>query len=64
MHGESSANNTTEGDNSENTLSFEEVIAYVAQGKEVPGIKQIPKVTLGMDKASTSQAEVRKKPWE
>ena len=64
MQGEDTIINTNESDHSEKTLSLEEIVEHVAQGKEVPGIKKIPKVTLGMDQASTSQAEVRKKPWE
>ncbi|KAF1824630.1 uncharacterized protein K489DRAFT_316335 [Dissoconium aciculare CBS 342.82] len=43
--------------------SFAEICDLIAQGKPIPGIKEIPDTVLEGQK-STSQAERRRKPWE
>jgi hypothetical protein len=43
--------------------SFAEICDLIAEGKPIPGIKDIPDTVLEGQK-STSQAERRRKPWE
>jgi hypothetical protein len=43
--------------------SFAEICDLIAEGKPIPGIKDIPDTVLEGQK-STSQAESRRKPWE
>lgn len=43
--------------------SFAEICEMIAEGKPIPGIKDIPDTVLE-GQASQSQAESRKKPWE
>ncbi|KAJ3215940.1 hypothetical protein HDU67_010171 [Dinochytrium kinnereticum] len=44
--------------------TFAEICALVAQGKPIPGIRQIPTTVHGEDKQSRSVLPMRKKPWE
>lgn len=43
--------------------SFAEIVELIAEGKPIPGIKDIPDTILE-GQASENQAEKRKKPWE
>ncbi len=43
--------------------SFAEICKLIAEGKPIPGIKDIPDTILE-DQATTSEARIRKKPWE
>jgi len=43
--------------------SFAEICELIAQGKEIPGIKEIPDTVLE-GQASQANARTRKKPWE
>ncbi|KAK4505763.1 hypothetical protein PRZ48_003728 [Zasmidium cellare] len=43
--------------------SFAEIVELIAEGKPIPGIKEIPDTILE-GQASENQAEKRKKPWE
>lgn len=45
-------------------LSFQQIADLVAQGKPVPGIKQIPLHLHAADKVSHSHIQRPKKPWE
>lgn len=45
-------------------LTFSEIMAMVKAGKEIPGVKTIPDVQLGLGKSSTSTLNLPKKPWE
>lgn len=44
-------------------LSYQELVDRITTGKPIPGIKQIPDVTLP-DRSSVSTAAQRPKPWE
>ncbi|KAK9447186.1 uncharacterized protein V1518DRAFT_99858 [Limtongia smithiae] len=44
--------------------SFAHIIELITSGKEIPGIKRIPNITLGDAAASQSERAVRSKPWE
>jgi Family of unknown function (DUF5572) len=45
-------------------LSFGDIMEMVKAGKEIPGVRVIPDIQLGLEKASTSTLDLPKKPWE
>lgn len=45
-------------------LGFDDIMQLVKEGKEVPGIRQIPATTLGIDDSIKSVSKLQKKPWE
>ena len=51
------------GKNPHKPASFAEICDLIAEGKPIPGIKDIP-TTILEGQASESQAQERKKPWE
>lgn len=48
----------------EPTLTYSEVMDYILQGKQIPGVKDIPDTTLGLEAGSEAKQPTRKKPWE
>ena len=68
---EQSASTSTEGEvggmsgmgNAPYSASFAEICDMIAEGKPIPGIKDIPDTILE-GQASESQTQKRKKPWE
>lgn len=52
------------GENPEPTLTYSEVMDYILKGKQIPGVKEIPDTTLGLEAGSEAKQPTRKKPWE
>ncbi|KAJ3111531.1 hypothetical protein HDU96_005625 [Phlyctochytrium bullatum] len=44
--------------------TFAEICALVAQGKPIPGIREIPKTVYDPEKQSQPKMQPKKKPWE